>query len=207
MIEKDLNLIRKIVWSYTKTMPGLEFDDLFSEACIVYIAAEKRYDPSRGKKSTFMWHAIKNSLNLLIGKESKIKSTEIPYSERDNQKYRENGLAAPEDEFVEYDFKNIASKYNTRKQNFMLEDPPSEYFDEPETQLLANEKWQELMSALSPEAQAICHLILDEPEIYLPVDRPKLCRGKIRKVLRDRGWSCGKIWASFRELKEVLIDV
>lgn len=162
MIEQDLNLIRKIVWSYTKTIPGLEFDDLFSEACIIYLLAEKRYDPSRGKKSTFMWHSIKNKLNILIGKETK-KKTEMLY-----------------------------------------EHPESDYYDDPETQLLANEKWQLLMSALSPEAREICQLIIEEPDIYLPLHRPKLCRGIIRKTLLSRGWSYSKIWDSFTELKEAL---
>lgn len=169
MIEKDLNLVRKIVWSYVRSTPGLEFDDLFSEACIAYLDAEKHYNPSRGKKSTFMWHTIKNTLNLLIGKEDRTKSNETPRSKVDA--------------------------------------PASEYYTLPESQILANERWRELMILLSPDARALCHLIINEPDIYLPLDRPKLCRGAIREALRSRGWSYGKIWKSFKELREALSNV
>ncbi len=40
MIEKNLGIIRKIVWSYVHNNPGLEFDDLFAEACLAYLEAD-----------------------------------------------------------------------------------------------------------------------------------------------------------------------
>jgi RNA polymerase sigma factor (sigma-70 family) len=50
----NINLIRKVAWSFHKST-GLEWDDLFQEAAIAYYEALESYDPSRGKISTYMW--------------------------------------------------------------------------------------------------------------------------------------------------------
>jgi RNA polymerase sigma factor (sigma-70 family) len=72
MIEENLNMIRKIVWSYVKTNPGLEFDDLMQEACVAYLEASSSYDPTayNTKKTTFTYHVITNRLNTLIRREN-----------------------------------------------------------------------------------------------------------------------------------------
>lgn len=75
---EELNLIRKVVWSYVKTSPVLDFDDLFSEACLAYLEAEPKYDASKGKKSTFVHHVVSNRLNSLISKEGKKNTKEHP---------------------------------------------------------------------------------------------------------------------------------
>ena len=64
----ELNLIRKIAWTYSKTTQ-INFDDLFSEACIAYLKAQSKYNPDQGiKESTFLWSAMKNHLNSIIPK-------------------------------------------------------------------------------------------------------------------------------------------
>ena len=50
-LEANVDLIRKIVHSYIRTYPDLEFDDLFSEACLA-LENQHRYDPTRGKETT-----------------------------------------------------------------------------------------------------------------------------------------------------------
>ncbi len=77
MIEDNLGLIRKIVWSYVKGNPGLEFDDLFQEACVAYLEAQSKYDPSRGKESTFYWWVVNNRLRTLLSKNNKRVTKEI----------------------------------------------------------------------------------------------------------------------------------
>jgi DNA-directed RNA polymerase specialized sigma subunit len=63
---KELNLIRKIAWSFHKTT-GIEIEELYSEACLAYCEALHNYDQSRGKITTFMWAAIHNHMkNYLI---------------------------------------------------------------------------------------------------------------------------------------------
>lgn len=71
MIEERLGMIRKIVWSYVRTNPGLEFDDLFSEACVAYLEATASYDIKYNtKKTTFTYHVITNRLNTVIKRET-----------------------------------------------------------------------------------------------------------------------------------------
>lgn len=66
----ELNLIRKIVWSHVRRNPGLEFDDLFQEACIACLEAEESYDPKRAGRNTYTWHVVHNRLATLIHKET-----------------------------------------------------------------------------------------------------------------------------------------
>ena len=58
---ENLNLIRKIAWSFHMTTK-MEFDDLFQEAALAYCEALKNYDPTKGQISTYMWHCIHSHL-------------------------------------------------------------------------------------------------------------------------------------------------
>jgi len=166
----DLNLIYKIVWSYVKTNPGLEFDDLASEAIISYLENEQKlypaeYDSSKGGKSNYIWQVVNSCLKTILNKE----------------------ITKNENEF------------SSEEPELLHTHEPS-----PEQQLLAKERLSELLNRLSPEALAVCDLVLNEPEIYLPLDKPKECRGIIFRALRARNWSWPKIWKTFREVKEEL---
>ena len=59
---ENINLIRKIAWSFSTTNPRLEFDDLFQEAALAYCEALNTFDPKKGKISTHMWMRISNHL-------------------------------------------------------------------------------------------------------------------------------------------------
>ena len=72
-----LNLIYKIVWSYVKSNPGLDFDDLVSEACLAYLEERHMYSQERGKESTFIWKVVQNRLNAIIGQEKTRYGAEI----------------------------------------------------------------------------------------------------------------------------------
>ncbi len=64
----ELNIVRKVVWSYTRST-GLDFDDfdeLCSEAYLAYLEAAPSYNPERGKKSTFIWTVVRNHINSLL---------------------------------------------------------------------------------------------------------------------------------------------
>src|SRR5690606_24956843 len=61
----ELNIVRKVVWSYARST-GLDFDELCSEAYLAYLEAAPSYDPERGKKSTFIWRAVQNHINNLL---------------------------------------------------------------------------------------------------------------------------------------------
>ena len=67
---ENINLIRKIAWSFHNTT-GYDWDDLFQEAALAYCIALKRYNPSRGKLTTYMWRTISNHLQLFITYQNK----------------------------------------------------------------------------------------------------------------------------------------
>jgi len=67
----NINLIRKIAWSFHKST-HLEFDDLFQEAAIAYHVALKSYDPAKGKITTFATHCILSHLKNYTRKELKV---------------------------------------------------------------------------------------------------------------------------------------
>ena len=65
---KDLNLIRKIAWSF-HTTTGLNIDDLIQEASLAYLDGLSRYDPSKGIISTYIWTHMRNQLTTYVKKE------------------------------------------------------------------------------------------------------------------------------------------
>ncbi len=65
---ENINLIRKIAWSFHKTT-GLDWDDLFQEAALAYCRAMKTYDPKRGAISTYMWWSITSHLKNYLRQE------------------------------------------------------------------------------------------------------------------------------------------
>jgi len=82
LLEQHLDLIRKIVWSYVKKHPGLEFDDLFSEVCIVCLEAERDFlDEEISNASTFFWKVADNHLKTLLNRACKSKSTPWDFTE------------------------------------------------------------------------------------------------------------------------------
>jgi RNA polymerase sigma factor (sigma-70 family) len=65
---KDINLIRKIAWSF-HTTTGLDLDDLIQEASLAYLDGLKRYDPDKGIISTYIWTHIRNQLTTYVKRE------------------------------------------------------------------------------------------------------------------------------------------
>lgn len=75
---------------------------------------------------------------------------------------------------------------------------------DPLAQLAATAHWLEFYESLTPEGQEICDILLDPTSCELPVNTPKLCRGRLRDELRARGWSWSAIWDSYRDIKNAL---
>ena len=58
----EMNLIRRIAWSYSYTT-SLDIDDLFSVAAIGYTKALNTYNAERSRFSTWAWINMKHELN------------------------------------------------------------------------------------------------------------------------------------------------
>ena len=69
---ENLNLIRKIAWSYHKTT-GIDVNDLIQEGCIAVLKAEKDFNPKIGNKSTYLWCVIDSSLRTFVQNEKQFK--------------------------------------------------------------------------------------------------------------------------------------
>jgi RNA polymerase sigma factor (sigma-70 family) len=60
--EIEYNLVRKIAWSYHKTT-GVDYEDLYQQACFLYLDAMDRYkDHYQTKFTTFAWIHMRNQL-------------------------------------------------------------------------------------------------------------------------------------------------
>jgi RNA polymerase sigma factor (sigma-70 family) len=68
---KDIDLIRKIVWSFHKSTRK-SFDDLFQEGYIGYMHAIKTYDPDKSSFSTHAWNCISCKILDYLKKEKRI---------------------------------------------------------------------------------------------------------------------------------------
>lgn len=58
---KDLDLIKKLAWTFHKST-GVELDDLIQEAAYAYLKAKKEFKPEKGKFSVFVWICMTNHL-------------------------------------------------------------------------------------------------------------------------------------------------
>ncbi len=78
-LEKHMNLIRKVVWSYVRKNPGLEFEDMVSDAYIACLEAQGKYHPSRGAETTFIWTVVSNRMRDILYKEARNKIVTVVY--------------------------------------------------------------------------------------------------------------------------------
>jgi len=86
-------------------------------------------------------------------------------------------------------------------------EPMLRYYEEtttPEKEFLAKETWEEMKALMSPEAKVICDIAINQASLYLPLNKPRSCRGAITRALRQLGWSWNSIWETFREIKSLL---
>ena len=116
---KNINLIRKIAWSFTNST-GIDFEDLFSEAVVSYYEALNNYDESKGKLSVWCWMHMKNSLINFIRKEGN--ETII-----DMEDYHSSCAQQPDIFFEIIDELDEKAKYVTNK----ILDNPYKYLTNP----------------------------------------------------------------------------
>lgn len=86
LINKHLNLIRQIAWSFS-TSTNMEYSELYSEGCLVWLENESGWNKSKGKITTYMWWCLQSGLKNFVLKQRKYKAplleltpkTDIPY--------------------------------------------------------------------------------------------------------------------------------
>lgn len=66
-----INLIRSIAWTFYKSS-SVNWDELFSEACLAYCESIRKYDPTKGASpTTWVYIAMRNALINFCKKEYK----------------------------------------------------------------------------------------------------------------------------------------
>lgn len=76
LIEKHINQVNKMAWSFAKST-GAEFDDLKSEGTLALIRAIRKYDPDKGIcLSTLVQIAVRNAMISFIALRNKHTPTE-----------------------------------------------------------------------------------------------------------------------------------
>ncbi len=61
LFNDNINLVRKVAWSFHKTT-GVEWEELFSEACLAFVLSLRSYNPKKGKLSTHIQTCVTNQL-------------------------------------------------------------------------------------------------------------------------------------------------
>lgn len=66
----EINMARKMAWSFHKST-GIDYEELFSEACLAYCQAEAdpNYNPYKAAITTFAWQRMRDHLRTYIKKE------------------------------------------------------------------------------------------------------------------------------------------
>lgn len=77
---ENINLIRKIVWSFHKSTK-IDWDDLFQEASLAYLEALRTYNPERGKITTHAWTTISNALKTYAEHERRVAPLSVDLQE------------------------------------------------------------------------------------------------------------------------------
>jgi RNA polymerase sigma factor (sigma-70 family) len=62
------DMLRKIAWSFHRTT-GIEWEELYGEACLAYVKALKTYDAEQAATSTWIYHVVKNHLIFFARKQ------------------------------------------------------------------------------------------------------------------------------------------
>lgn len=72
MKKVELNLIRKLAWSFHYTT-GVEYEELFSEASLAYCEALAKFDEQRGVKFlTYAYTCMRNALSVFCHKQKQV---------------------------------------------------------------------------------------------------------------------------------------
>jgi RNA polymerase sigma factor (sigma-70 family) len=69
---ENLNLIRKIAWSFHQST-GIDYNELFSEACLAYYEALPSFNQEKSSLSYYSWMVMTSQLKNFIKKEKKQK--------------------------------------------------------------------------------------------------------------------------------------
>ena len=180
-MREHINLIRKIAWSFHRTT-GIEWKELFSQACLAYLEAMRSYDSCKGAKTTWAFHGIQNNM--------------INFCKRERRDKNPKGIERWFDDLMhETAYGNGYDESSPARNNILQSNRVSTFT--PEYEFFQGVK------KLSKDTEEILEMVMKDPIRYaLP---PRKAVGQIRKDLREiKEWSWPKIEAGMRNLRTEL---
>jgi DNA-directed RNA polymerase specialized sigma24 family protein len=73
MMFKHVNLVRHLAWSFHRST-GIEWKELFSEACVIYFEVVGFRDAEKGAETTWLYRCIQNRLINFCKKEQRFQN-------------------------------------------------------------------------------------------------------------------------------------
>ena len=171
-------LLHSIAWSFHKTT-GIPEEDLFSEACYIFVSTYPKYDPKKSKLSTYLHNVVSNRLKSFCANQNKIKT--VGFNE------------------------NIGDETENEDMNIL---DATECFDIPDESANIEESVDSFnIGKLSEPAREICRLILESPMEFSECLMNN-GRSKIYKVIeflnKKHGWLLKEINPAIEEIRECL---
>lgn len=195
---ENSDMLRRLAWSFHYTT-GIEWEELFCEAALAYYEARADFDPNAGTKlSTYAYGRVKNHLIDFCKKEQ-----QFQYTSLDSIAVREN----------DYDTESVTPSVSACAEiNSTI--PSTEESDFDLNFLFPGGKCREVLDMVLEMAQEPAEFIYrtispcSRVEVNpTPIDfnlPPKMVRGQIVHLLRDRGWTHSAIWETMAQIKFVI---
>ena len=98
ILEENRGLAISSVRSFCRDHTLYDFDDLLQIAMMSMLKAHRKFDPERGKFSTFATYCMRNDLIKFVNKQNKLK---------ENKNYKEQRLSSKHDKAYEVNYWDI----------------------------------------------------------------------------------------------------
>lgn len=186
---ENQDMIRKLAWSFHKST-GVDYKELFSEACLAYCESLRSFNPLKGcKQTTHAWTVIQNQLCDFVKQEKSLprhKPAFVLFGAM-HREYEYNISTTPDD------IENLIRQDARRAANI-----PDELITH---QRISFEEWIE---DLPEECQEIAKVIVEHAN-EIPEDiPPKMARGVVVTLLREEGFSWPYILRGMAALRLVV---
>ena len=90
ILTENHGLAASLVRGFYRDHPLYDFDDLLQVALMSMLKAYRKFDPERGKFSTFATYCMRNDLIKFINKQNRLKQKERSLSSKHNKEYEVN---------------------------------------------------------------------------------------------------------------------
>ena len=175
--KKHQRQLHSIAWNFNRST-GIPEEDLFAEACLIFVKIFPKYDSEKSSLSTFIHICITNKLKRFCMKQAKTVKT------------------------CSYDADLIAS--DNEDENIFNE---SEGYLSSDMQYYIDSLVAigPEIEHLPKKAKSICQMIFDSPQEFLDCSEGSLTY--LQNKLRSMGWKWRDIWVSFQEIRQMLHSI